>query len=625
MFFKTVLDLIVLFLLILFIFYVCFIINWKQLVSECYNFNYIVSTNNLGTLNREDNKSISFNDEVYNNIFILSSSINQNSCNLIYLLKKHSNFRDFLFRISLKLILFLNFLVYFVLLVIKNSYYIKKMYSIKYIYNKKLKILDFDLDNITFNYVINKLIYLEEKEKYYNTNSDKNCSLSKFDIISRIMRKENYMNMLISNNVIDLKLRFTKSKNSYISLFSNYSVSLIENSIINNLFNYDNCNSNSTTINNNKNQRVVNLKEISSKYKDNIKLMIIKFALFELAFVIPHIIIKISMFLLKNAQNIVSKNIVSNVIDSNSLGLLDRTVDKKEIYNLKCYNELNDTFNLRVFNSCKNINTFINKYNSYLISFNKIAVLFSFVSILCGFILFLNFLISFINHDMLSILRIYNFNLIYVSIFLGLVITYCNNYNNSTYDTGVMNNLINSRNNFNNNFINSFSNNANESEPLQDKIKLFKAIINSLINGPSKWNSISTSFIIIYKEMLYVFPISLWNFFKEILTALMLPLIAYKLVQNVDKMIEYISINTYKISNIGDVCSYSAFEISDNDYFTNNIPSNNHTNCKAIISDKYIQLLDKSYNNKEYSIFRKQLNSLILYYVSYYIYILNKN
>ena len=65
----------------------------------------------------------------------------------------------------------------------------------------KLKIHQKDLENMTFNEIITKLILLQKETNYCRVKEEVNS----FDIISRIMRKDNYLNAILSNNII----RFT--------------------------------------------------------------------------------------------------------------------------------------------------------------------------------------------------------------------------------------------------------------------------------------------------------------------------------------------------------------------------------------------------------------------------------
>ena len=284
-------------------------------------------------------------------------------------------------------------LIYFYFMFYYLSYFffsirqLISMKNIRLIYYEKFKLKDKDLDNYSFNEIMNFLIELQEVEQYCRIKEN----LTKFDIINRINRRENYIIGLISNKIIDFNLFGINFFNDYIYHFIKYK-----------LFSY-----------------IFLEKEVEiNKNIYNInyfKLKILSQIFFQI-FSIPYeIIFKIIFYLYKN------------IIQINKIS--EYNWDKETLYKFKNYNELKHHFEYRILKSYINTNKFLRFYK------NQNSILLKCILILIFIFIFILFFVSI--YFKINIVNINILNLKYIKIFLliGFIILIINiknyKYNNN--------------------------------------------------------------------------------------------------------------------------------------------------------------------------------------------------
>ena len=639
---RNILDTIIVLLIINFIFFNFYIIDWKGVFKSCdkymdskfknsiltknnsekienLNFNTTNSTVFLSDLeaNFKDNLTLSkeiSKDEINfmlnessssdtNKKRILKQKLkketivsekfdsleNNNSCNLILLIYRNTNIFEFIFSYSFSSLLYLLFLMYFALISVKTFQFTNEMFNIKLIYETKLGISEDELENFSFGEIIEKLIVLQKKENFCRIKEN----LTKFDIISRICRKENFLNMIISSKVIDLNLgfcdvnlisnipscydknlikqedyistsyfnkilnilKFSISKsikkffnlNLSFSLMTNYSISIIESSILDFAFEDED-------------SSFIHKNFFNSYY---LRIRILKNLLLELVFFIPMITIKVVLFFVRNAEVFSSKSTIktSSSFDSGKKLKADSLIE------LKCFNELKEIYDRRIYSCEKQANDFISKFNS-----QNFVILSNFIALLCGSLLLMILIISILDENKLSQLKLFGFNLLYVLVGVGFLLGYAKNYSsNST--------IIDK----------------------DEKTLYYKNAINSFMIPPGeillyKWISHK------YTSINNILSNNIVLMIKELFSFFMLPVICFKLFLQVDNIIRFIKLNYSKVDGLGDIVSGTQYDDAyskKNKYFLNGILISEH------ISNNFI--------------FRKQLISYIYYTVSFYL------
>jgi len=227
-------------------------------------------------------------------------------------------------------IFYTSLVIYYFIFLIKSVIHLKNMKFIKKIYDQKLKIKQSELENIKFDLILTKLISLQKTEGFCRIKEN----ITKFDIVSRMMRQENYLIALFSNGIIDTKINFSLNikipfwdkeifkRKFVIDLFSNFFYSKLNEAVISFAFGAKD---------KSLNKEFINLKSL------RLKLFI--FMIFEIVFLIPFVFLKMIFWLFKNADSIKS--------DKKTI-FLKRNWDKKVQLLFKNYNELQHYFDYRM-------------------------------------------------------------------------------------------------------------------------------------------------------------------------------------------------------------------------------------------------------------------------------------
>lgn len=516
---RSILDILTSILIIVFIFSI-FFVNWFDLIEEC-----------------KESK--------------------ENDCQLVDFLIKNTHFSIKPNETSQKSLYLLKFIFYIhVLYIIITLYkyisYISEMKSIRDIYKNKLGIKQKELENLTFNHIINKLISLQDTENYCRVKE----KLTKYDIISRIMRRKNYLNYLISNKIIVLPNTFK----------TNYTIDIITSSIINHSFQSDSA-------------------LISKDFKSlTVKASLLSHFLFEIIFLFPNITFRISTWLFRNAETFSGKMIKTST--STSSVLSDQSYSPFQLISFLCYNELNDRFDLRITSGLSHTKAFT---SSFEMEFSSIV--FSFLRFVCGGLLLIIILISLIDDSMLNRMKILNFNLLYIAIMIGFLSGMSSSY--------ILPESINSTKQY-------------VSAPLDKKINTYKNMIDQLINVSEtlvNLDEFSEKNVKIQKTFSY----SILLFINEILSIICLPYIIYRLYSQSEFIVNHINESTMRIDGIGDVCSCSALEIDKSSLSM--LVDNSNKIWSYFVSKYIVSGLGISSKSTLFN-FRKQLNSVLLYYVS---------
>lgn len=644
------------------------------------------------------------------------STITKPDCNFFYLISQNSNYFRFLITPSFPTFLYYIFILYFFILTTRSFILVHKLRKIKVIFENKLNITEDEIENVVFEDIIEKLILLQSQEHYCRIKE----SITRFDIISRITRRDNFLTMLLSNNLVDFSINVLNTEklfNSFNNLNSCYQNNRIEernyingNLIINDIAKNDryckfkanneeiiyNQYSNNISIkdienpssNNNSNNNTKSQSPFRNSFKSTIKMIIkapatiikrlkiqkllktvsfnislnlntnysinfietavinylfqtdssiinknffslyhfrvrlLKNFIFELIFLIPTITIKIVLFLLRNAESLSSKDTQSsNSSYYNNNDFSGKSFSPNMLCLLKNYNELKEDFEVRVSKSKNAAFSFSSLFVSQVAN-----IIYNFVSLICGSLLIVIFIISINDESMISKLHIFGVSLLYVIIGIGFVLGYIksnvsSNNNKSINSIFTRNNSTTIQNYSNlSNINNKYRHNEYSNMNVIEKNLAYKDAINNMINLPDRFicsSSLSQKNILIKNTLHY----SYYLVFKEILSIMLLPIFYIKLIFNSSGIIGFIKKNIINIPGIGDVPAFCCFTGVDGNV-NNNATNNTFINTSKIHKNNVISLeeilfgikLDSHITN--WFNFRKQLNSLIMYYVS---------
>ena len=298
---------------------------------------------------------------------------------------------------------------------------LSSMKTIYNIYHDKFHLRTKNLESLYFDDIINLIIILQEKEGFCRIKD----YLTKYDIIARINRRENYIIALISNKIISFEL-------FGINLFSNYILHFVKNNFMTYMIN--------------DNQVEINKNFYNTNY---FRIKIFVQIIFQLLTIPAEVMFRIIFFLFKNADNL--KNI----------GKITRKKWTNDIlYTFKNYNECKHHFENRINKSYNPTESFLNCFNQKIFSIiGKTLILF-------GGSFFLLFLILTIFVD----IKVTNINLFgynFISFIMGI---------------GILMGIFND----NDNNINNKQKKTLENFPF--KLQKYKEICDGIINIPSEWN-----------------------------------------------------------------------------------------------------------------------------------------
>lgn len=548
---KIILDLVSTFFVIHLIFFLSFI-DWNLIFRQC---------------EAHTEKDHNLNKDFYDD------------CDLLISIYSHFNYVGTILKVSVTSFIYWLLIAYFLKLTLANLDYFSKMKYMSHVYQTIIKIPDDELENLTFNHIINQLINLQHHTQFCKVKEH----LTKFDIISRISRKNNYINMLLSREVIDfdIQMHIPLQGNRWFRLFktnlmTQYTHRFLENCVTNLAF--ENGSS-----------------EILKAFLDQkmlLKRSIFKHTIIGCIFTIPYLVMKITLFLIRNAESFSSKSTNSSSQQSKSSFLSEKGFSYHQMCLFKCYNELDDQFDIRIYAGTQETETFTNKFG---LQFS--TIIFNFLSFVSGALLFSIIIISVLDETMLSKLRIYGFNLLYIAVSLGFLLGYSKSNMLPSVHGRVRDYIL---------------------DPVESKIKLYISLVGHLINVPMKWTD-KDLFSDKHNKIKKTYGMTLFYFIKELLSIILLPIIAYKLYRKVDIIISYFNKYTIRVQGLGDICSFSACEIEPEEGIdivsNNNDSSTESTGNWSVIMKNSLFGLFPTYEENYWFNFRKQLYSVILYYV----------
>ena len=347
--------------------------NSDTITTNISNISYFSNITNNSILVIDNNNSIYSNNNLINKTIVNNSKVEE-----YYELKNYISF-SFVYKHKIIAIIFYFLFMHYL---IKYFYsclkFLKRMKFIKGIYKDKFYLQTKDLERISFNNILNLLIDLQNKENYCRV-KDK---LTKYDIISRICRKDNYVTALSFFNLLKFKL-------FGMDLMSNFIYNKFKSNFMSLLFNECEAEMNKNFFN-----------------KKFFKICMIIQILFQIVKMPPEIILRITFFLIKKVDK----------FQSNEKQYKNRW-DRSNLLLFKNYNELKHHFRKRISKSYMPTNKFLECFGN-----KNISLLFHTIKLICVYLLlFIIILILFVGSN-ISQIRIYNTNFISVVIIIILII-----------------------------------------------------------------------------------------------------------------------------------------------------------------------------------------------------------
>ena len=388
---QIILDIIIYFFTTHFIMFIIFGIEWNKL----FNINKINS--NISLLNNITNTSIYLsnitnitnntninntnNYSIYNNITNNNTMPNNNTYETskqFYELKNYISFSLFYRHKIAAIIFYLLFIHYLLGYFYSCIIFLNRMKYIKNIYKNKFYLKSKDLERISFNNILNLLIDLQNKENFCRVKD----TLTKYDIICRICRKDNYVTALSFFNLLNFKI---------------FGIDLMTNFI------YQRFKSEFMTLLFNNGEAEINKNFYNSKfYKVSLVIKII----FQIIRMPPEIILRITFFLIKKVDKFQSK-------EKKCKNRWDRT----NILNFKNYNELKHHFRKRIIKSYISTNKFLESFGK-----KNISLIFYTIKLLTGFLLLFLFIIILFVGSNITYIRIFNINFVSLTIIILIII-----------------------------------------------------------------------------------------------------------------------------------------------------------------------------------------------------------
>ena len=382
---QIILDIIIYVFTTHFIMFIFFCLDWDKLFNINQINKIIQSTNNGSKIseifsNLTNNSILNLNNShtIFNTKANNGTLINNNTVEAFYELKNYFSFSLFFKHKIIAIILYFLFMHYLIAYFYSSLIFLKRMKFIKGIFKNKLYLHTKDLGRISFNNILDLLIELQNKENYCRV-KDK---LTKYDIICRICRKDNYVTALSFFNLLNFNLFGLDLMTSFIyHKFKGNFMALIFND---------------------------NEVEISKNFynKRIFKISMIFQIFFQIIKMPPEIILRITFFLIKKVDKFQSnENIFKNRWDRSNLLIF------------KNYNELKHHFRKRICKSYLPTNKFLACFGN-----KNISVIFHTIKLICGYLLLIFFAISLLVGSNIFQMKIFNKNFISVFIILLLVI-----------------------------------------------------------------------------------------------------------------------------------------------------------------------------------------------------------
>ena len=498
---QIILDIIIYLFTSHFIMFIFFGIDWTQL----FNFNLTIS--NISIINNNTNLSSNITLNIsnftnmtdFNNTNLKNSNItnnnitNNNSIETIYELKNYISFSLFYRHKIFAIFLYLLFLHYLISYFYSCLFFLKKMRFIKSIYKNKFHLHTKDLERISFNNILSLLIDLQDKESYCRIKD----TLTKYDIISRICRKDNYVTALSYFNLLNFKI-------FGLDLMSNFIYNGIKSNFLSLLFN--------------ENEAEINKNFYNKKF---FKISMIIQIIFQIIKMPPEIILRITFFFIKKVDKFQS-----------TVNIYKNRWNRTNLLKFKNYNELKHHFRKRITRSYSPTNKFLLCFGN-----KNLSVIFYTIKLIGGYLLLFFFIIILFIGPNVFQMKIYNKNIISVSLILLIIIGLIN-YLNHGEGTG-----------------------ADIIENLDEKNEHFKEITKYIENIPNDWETYR--FYKNYKIIKNSYTNHIYHFCIELLSVLFQPILWIKLIKNYDEMVTFIKTFSTDLEGIGTVCSFSVLNIKE--------------------------------------------------------------
>ena len=470
-----------------------------EFFTNVYDYYYHKGYYNILTQTILDNMSFLFTiNFFFITIFILDWRLIYKNCLLLKQceinLQEIFNFSYFFSSKHLIMFYFL-FLFYYIWFFMKSLRTVVKMRKIREIFKQKLKMKQNELENINFIEVIDKLIDLQNKENFCRVKDN----LTRFDIIARILRKENYITSLISNDKVNfiIHIPFIGKKN----LLTNYTYENLKECIMDYAFT----------------QGSVNISKKFVNYRQ-LQFRIFYYCSFEIIIMIPLGILKLILWLFTNADNIKSNR-----------NLNKRTWSTYAQIMFKNYNELKHIFENRISHSYFYSEKFILCFKEKFFS-----IIARFLSLVCGSFLFILFIISTINEDILMEISIGGKKLVWYACIIGILISFSSNFE-ETGNIPIQEEFY---------------------DIVQVKQKYYQCLVNKLINIPENWRivqNLSKRFKLINLEYNFIWM----NLFNELLSIIFFPYLWMKLFFQASDIVSFLKNHTVCVEGLGDICGFS--------------------------------------------------------------------
>ena len=463
---KIMCDCIMFVFIIHFIMFTVFFINWMDLFAHLSNATGYNSSSNIQT-------NVNVNIDVVNYISPLFYYEHFVIANVLYTL----------------------FMLYYIMFVYRALWKLNSFYKIKHVYKSKLHLKQSELEIISFDYVMELLIALQERENFCRVKDN----ITKYDIISRITRKENYLNALISHDVLSFKL-------FGVDLLSSYMYKQLYSKIMKFVFKPKD-----TEIN----KQLFHL--------NTFRLKLVTHIIMQVVFMLPEMLFSVVLFLFQNIYHFQTKQDFVFTMWSYTSRIKFRN-----------YNELRHNFENRMYKSYAVTEMFLKSYKDKFMDLVR-----KFFTIMLGSVMVILTIVSFINSNF-SVVTILGVNVIIILTYLTFVLNYLNS-------SAIARN-VNSIYNYNETF-------TTLDEPFEHKLSLFQEVNNCLVNIPNDWNRSK-----VYKNNKYinaVFKNGVEFLIYEVLSIILFPFLWMKVLFKSKQLVEFVKYYSTRIDGVGIVCSLS--------------------------------------------------------------------
>ena len=297
--------------------------------------------------------------------------------------------KNFKKHISSAVILYILLNLYYFQFFLSSIYKFLSARNTYYIYKNKLRVKQSDLENMTFDNIANLLIELQKKDNFCRVKD----TLTKYDIVARITRKENYIIALLSNRILTFKIfRF--------NIMTNYLYTTLRRNLMSFIFK--------------KNEVDIN----KSFYIINIfRLKIIIQILFQIISLPGEVIFRIVFFLFQNADSIRTKR-----------NICKKQWNVQTLLTLKNYNELKHIFDARISKSYIQTEIFLRSFKTKLYTILNKSIM-----LIGGSIIFVFIIISLFNTNIANV-TICGYNFFVIICIIGFILSFFSNNSDNLQD-----------------------------------------------------------------------------------------------------------------------------------------------------------------------------------------------